>query len=311
MPNSQNGWPASPNKHDIGVVDLHAGGVDIVGGVKDGPVKAVFHYLVEQFNSRVEQLSHPGNWGYAYRPISGSNTVSNHGSGTAIDLNAPRHPLGKSGTFNSGQVGEINNILAELHPVVRWGGNYTGRKDEMHFEINADAGNVAAVAERLPKGDGGPVPPSPPGRPALRKGSTGEHVRLVQRYLGITVDGIFGDQTDSAVRRYQATQRLTVDGIVGPHTWARIESGLGSGRRGPGSTGPNTRPTLRRGSRGAQVTDLQRELKANFPLYAKNLVVDGDYGPKTEEAVREFQRRSGLTPDGIVGPKTWARLTPQ
>ena len=57
--------------------------------------------------------------------------------------------------------------------------------------------------------------------------------------------------------------------------------------------------TLKKGSRGDDVKTLQRKL---------NLVADGIFGPRTEEAVREFQNLHGLTVDGIVGPKTWAAL---
>lgn len=65
--------------------------------------------------------------------------------------------------------------------------------------------------------------------------------------------------------------------------------------------------TLRKGDKGDDVKMLQRTLNVNYPLYSK-LVVDGDFGNATDKVVREFQRRAGLTVDGIVGPKTWARL---
>ncbi len=57
--------------------------------------------------------------------------------------------------------------------------------------------------------------------------------------------------------------------------------------------------TLRKGSRGTEVKTLQRKL---------NLMADGIFGPLTEEAVKEFQTRAGLTPDGVVGARTWAAL---
>jgi len=64
--------------------------------------------------------------------------------------------------------------------------------------------------------------------------------------------------------------------------------------------------TFRQGSRGEGVRDLQSRLKsAGF-----NIAVDGDFGPDTARAVREFQQRRGLTVDGIVGPKTLAALRP-
>ena len=57
------------------------------------------------------------------------------------------------------------------------------------------------------------------------------------------------------------------------------------------------RPTLRRGARGELVERIQR---------AVGVAVDGIFGGGTEAAVREFQRRHELVPDGIVGPRTWA-----
>lgn len=71
---------------------------------------------------------------------------------------------------------------------------------------------------------------------------------------------------------------------------------------------PTGRPTIRRGSTGQAVRDLQAYLRRVYPAYAKNLTVDGIFGTATEKAVAEFQRRAGLAVDGIVGPRTWAAL---
>lgn len=60
------------------------------------------------------------------------------------------------------------------------------------------------------------------------------------------------------------------------------------------------RPVLRRGSKGEEVRRLQ--------LLLTGLKADGDFGPKTETAVKDFQRRSGIEADGIVGPYTWDAL---
>lgn len=73
------------------------------------------------------------------------------------------------------------------------------------------------------------------------------------------------------------------------------------------STKPVTQtyPTIRRGSKGQYVKVLQNILiNKNYILQ-----VDGDFGPMTEKAVKDFQTKSGLKPDGIVGPLTWAMLT--
>ena len=69
---------------------------------------------------------------------------------------------------------------------------------------------------------------------------------------------------------------------------------------------PDLRPTLRRGSVGGSVIYLQKRL---LTLGFSPGAVDGDFGPKTEAAVRAFQQSKRLTADGIVGPKTWTALT--
>jgi LAS superfamily LD-carboxypeptidase LdcB len=65
------------------------------------------------------------------------------------------------------------------------------------------------------------------------------------------------------------------------------------------------RPTLRRGSSGLDVRFLQDRLNVS----GEKLSVDGQFGGMTEAAVRRFQRASGLVVDGVVGPRTWAKLT--
>lgn len=67
-----------------------------------------------------------------------------------------------------------------------------------------------------------------------------------------------------------------------------------------------SRPTLRKGSKGPDVADLQTLL--NRRGYTPRLVADGDFGNKTDTAVRWFQGRNRLTVDGVVGPATWRAL---
>jgi hypothetical protein len=74
----------------------------------------------------------------------------------------------------------------------------------------------------------------------------------------------------------------------------------------PAPQPPGDSSVLRRGSTGARVSQIQRVINAWYPWM--KLAVDGDYGPATENAVREFQRRAGITADGIAGPVTLARL---
>jgi hypothetical protein len=96
-------------------------------------------------------------WGYAYRPVRGySSSLSNHASGTAIDLNSLDHPLGAEDTFSPMEELAIRTRVTRFYDgAIRWGGQYRGRKDEMHFEINRDLRHVERIARGLldtPKG---------------------------------------------------------------------------------------------------------------------------------------------------------------
>ena len=62
---------------------------------------------------------------------------------------------------------------------------------------------------------------------------------------------------------------------------------------------------LRYGSSGDDVIELQKKLNEN----GYTLDVDGKFGPKTQEAVRDYQQKNGLAVDGIVGTNTWGALT--
>lgn len=61
--------------------------------------------------------------------------------------------------------------------------------------------------------------------PTLRRGSTGEEVKHLQRMLGARADGIFGPNTEEGVEDFQERHGLQADGIVGPKTWASLKDG--------------------------------------------------------------------------------------
>lgn len=167
MAQSQNGYGAFTDYGNPGLVSnptVPGTTVKILGGLRAGPVATVLLYVARRFNETVEPLvQEKGLWGFGPRTIRGSSTtLSNHASGTAIDLNSTEHSLGFQDTFEPWQVVAIVAILADCSGVVRWGGHYSGRKDEMHFEINADEAQVAALAARITAGSApAPVPTTP------------------------------------------------------------------------------------------------------------------------------------------------------
>ena len=132
---SPNGWPASEDRKALGIETFTVPGTKI----KLACAKAVAPLLVnfaKEFNELVEPIdvAQLDDWGFAFRMTRGSEKVlSNHSSGTAIDLNAIKHPLGKSNTFNKDQRNTINLLITKYG--LNWGGNYKKRKDDMHLEI--------------------------------------------------------------------------------------------------------------------------------------------------------------------------------
>ena len=116
----------------------------------------IFEYLIAEFARRVEPI-HVGtqdDWAYTPKKIAGTSIISNHASGTAVDINARKHPQFKKNTFTPAQVREIRAILTELDDVVQWGGDWGSRVDEMHFEIRGSVSErkVREVAARLAHG---------------------------------------------------------------------------------------------------------------------------------------------------------------
>lgn len=219
----------------------------ITGRVRPGDVDVIFTWLGEQFHERVEHIRKDWSWGWAKRPIRGSTTtISNHASATANDFNAPAHVLGKRGTFTPKQVSEIHEILRELEGVIRWGGDYQNRADEMHFEIIKGAAEVRAVADKIRNGTIGRAVPwkwNPEVKSDLAKIqeqfqiAAGVREGNIQRYHGI-----------AAIQRalnVKAGANLPEDGYVGPKTlaaWKAYESREGGTGRlttpDPVSLGP-------------------------------------------------------------------------
>ena len=114
-------------------------------------------------------------------------------------------------------------------------------------------------------------------------------------YLFTEPDGTYGQDTVNAVKQFQSRNDQVVDGYFGPSTRAALNS-------------PDAKPMgLRLGDEGDSVSKVQTLLNQYGYLSSGN--VTGYYGEITENAVRSFQSRNGLSSDGTVGALTMAKLT--
>ena len=148
MQTSYNGWPASKEQAEIGIKSYKVEGTSLKLRCAE-KVEPLLLNFAKEFNELIEPLEGGAldDWGYCYRDVRGvPGKLSNHSSGTAIDLNASKHPLGKVGTFDAAKVPMIR-ALAKKYGLT-WGGDWT-RKDEMHFEIALSPEKVRALIIKL------------------------------------------------------------------------------------------------------------------------------------------------------------------
>ena len=173
-------------------------------------------------------------------------------------------------------------------------------------------------------GESAPVVP-------LRVGAANDQVRTAQirlnriskNYPSIPkielTDGVFSQDTEAAVRRFQEIFGLTVDGVIGRATWYYIRRIYNAVKRlnELDSEGVSLSEVtqqypgvLREGDTGNAVANLQYYLNylSGFYESVPPVAVDGSFGPATRAAVIDLQNTFGLVADGIVGPLTWSRL---
>jgi hypothetical protein len=155
---SQNGWTVVEKS---GTDSYQVPGSKVKLRVRKGDVATVLLDVAAWFDQNIEDIDKGADdWGWSVRKISGSSTYSNHASGTAIDLNAEKHPMGvaTSKGLSSQQINEIRGILKSRYKgVIRWGGDYKSRPDAMHFEINKDSAAVKSLAQSF-KSPSKPIP---------------------------------------------------------------------------------------------------------------------------------------------------------
>jgi peptidoglycan hydrolase-like protein with peptidoglycan-binding domain len=160
-------------------------------------------------------------------------------------------------------------------------------------------------------------------------------VRL-QETLGVQVDGTFGPETEAAVKHVQALHHIVVDGVVGPetlraiglHAHGELKQTMFPMRRRPaaataqaaggnaagattgtgGATGGAAPTNVLDQAAGGSAPSAPSGNPVTRLQEALHISADGEFGPQTETAVKQFQARSGLEADGVVGPETWHAL---
>lgn len=195
-------------------------------------------------------------------------------------LYAPMRPAEASSHVKNGGIAvDVGDYAKFNKRAAAYGFRWFGKGDPVHFEFTGVPGKVDQVVKDR------------------------QHWMNTSRGERLVIDGIDGPATKEAIKRYQSFLGAKADGIWGPETQAKHQVYYDSVNVPSAGRG-----VVRRGSTGGNVRDLQNRLRSNYPLYASKLVADGIFGPATEKAVKEFQRRSGLVQDGIVGTQTWKAL---
>lgn len=169
-PTSYNGWPAITRANDPRLTVI----TPVRGRsfrVCAGDVAVVFDWLIRRYHQEVDPIDggQLDDWSYAYRAVRAGASLSNHASGTAVDLNALKHPFNTSAakSMTRAQIAACRRLIADSivdgKPVLRWLEGH----DPMHWEINrwsagGDRTRVAKLAARIRATTTRPTPTQPP-----------------------------------------------------------------------------------------------------------------------------------------------------
>ena len=221
-----------------------------------------------------------------------------------------------------------NGTTATCDGLSQWGSQALARQGYDSVQIlRTYYGDDIEIVQNVPARE---LESSYPGR-LLRLGEVGSDVaqvqfalnRVARNYPAIpripAVDGIFGPQTEQAVRVFQSVFNLAVDGVVGPSTWYELRRLFIAVTRLAELRSEGVRleilgweypDILQEGDTGVRVEQLQfmLEVLAQFVDEIPHLAIDGIFGPGTRQSVISFQRWAGLEQTGQVGDVTWNRL---
>ena len=273
---SYNGWPVIPKGNDDRLVAIPK----IAGRVLKGDVEFIFRDLVEQIDIYVEDVDMgKDDWGYANKLSYGSTKISCHASGTAIDVNALLHPIGRRGTFTAAQVSKIENILKRYSGVIVWGGHWKDRPDDMHFEISGSRLEVADSVTKLKKD----IAKQEAIKSLRVVSDKNKRIQRELRKMGLysgAIDGVDGKVQRSSVKKYQTNQKapfkLVADGVWGNATEAHFQ----------------------------WVMKLQKAMNDFGKPTGSKLLIDGDFSTVSVAKIKTLQAQNkGRLYNGVVDGK--------
>ncbi len=220
-----------------------------------------------------------------------------------------------------------NGTTVTCEGLSQWGSQELARQGYNSIQIlRSYYGNIEIVHNAPVRNYTASYPGSP-----IRRGNIGPNVvviqtelnRITQNYPAIPKipqnDGIFGEKTEAAVRKFQEIFNLNPDGIVGQATWyelvrlytavtnlAELQS---QGQNYYNIAWAGQKP-IQQGDRGIRVEQLQYMLRvlSSYINEIPPIAIDGIYGPATRSAVLAAQRRFGLPQTGAVNYSTWEAI---
>lgn len=269
---SRNGWDVCTSSSNPKLINFPW----VTGRVRNGDHFTVLNYLAERYNKEVEPITKAHSWAYAYRAVRGASVVSEHATGTAVDFNAPEHPLGvpASRTFSPEQIKAIRKIVKDLNGSVRWGGEWS-RPDGMHFELIGGNALMKKSADRikvgkkpkpllsLPK----PKPKDEPKEPSNKATDRDVEIQNYLKKMGLynrSTDGVNGPHQEKAVKAFQTQHGLYPDGVWGAKTEAKYQANV-------------------------KLQKALNKMKSTTP----KLTVDGYLGKPTERRIADVLKRNG------------------
>ena len=122
-------------------------------------------------------------------------------------------------------------------------------------------------------------------------------------YYTAKIDGDFGPASKKALKEFQSSNNLVSDGILGKNTCKKLNNKANVVKKSVNTA--KSINTISQITKSTEILNVQRRL-SELGFYTGE--IDGINGSRTKIAVKNFQSKAGLTPDGIIGPKTLSAL---